>query len=148
MSGAGTRRVSFGTSKRRASVAAATPSSAQDPLARACQSAATFSTKVSGMRATSRPRTSLTWRVAITVAMPAVKPVVTGYGMNWMKRPRRAAPIATRRTPAMRPAVRSPEMPWRVTIGARITTNAAVGPVTWNFEPPASAATVPAMIAV
>ena len=66
--------------------------------------------------------------VAITVAIPAVKPVVTGYGMNSMSSPRRATPIATSMTPAMIPAVSSPESPCLFTIGARMTTNAAVGP--------------------
>ena len=36
----------------------------------------------------------------MTVAMPAVKPVVTGCGMNWISRPSRATPIATSRKPA------------------------------------------------
>ena len=90
----------------------------------------------------------MTCSVAMTVAMPAVKPVVTGWGMNSMSRPRRIAPIATSRTPAMRPAVSSPERPYLVTIGARMTMNAAVGPVTWCFEPPSSATTKPATIAV
>ena len=84
----------------------------------------------------------------MTVAIPAVKPVVTGCGMNWISRPSRATPIANRRTPANSPAVSSPASPSRDTMGARITTNAAVGPVTWNFEPPASAVTMPATIAV
>ena len=64
----------------------------------------------------------------MTVAIPVVKPVVTGYGMNWMRWPSRATPIATSSRPAMKPAVSSPESPYLVTMGARITTNAAVGP--------------------
>ena len=100
------------------------------------------------MRPTWSPRTSFSCSVAITVAMPAVKPVVTGWGMNSTRRPRRAAPIATSSIPAMRPAVSSPERPKRDTIGARTTTKAAVGPVTWNFDPPVNAATVPATTAV
>ena len=104
--------------------------------------------KRSGMRPTWSPRTSFSCSVAITVAMPAVKPVVTGWGMNSTRRPRRAAPIATSSIPAMRPAVSSPERPKRDTIGARTTTKAAVGPVTWNFDPPVNAATVPATTAV
>ena len=36
----------------------------------------------------------MSWSVAMTTAMPAVKPVVTGWGMNWMSRPSRSAPIA------------------------------------------------------
>ena len=88
---------------------------------------------VAGVRATRRPRKSLSCRVAITTAMPAVKPVVTGWGMNWMSRPEPdQRPCASRMTPAMHrrrgAARRGRAVP---TIGARMTTNAAVGPVTW-----------------
>jgi len=48
----------------------------------------------------------------------------------------------------MRPAVSSPASPYLDTMGARMTTNAAVGPVTWCFDPPSRAATVPPTIAV
>ena len=44
--------------------------------------------------------------------------------------------------------LRNPARPWRCTIGASTTTNAAVGPVTWNLDPPAIAATAPATMAV
>ena len=80
--------------------------------------------------------------------MPAVNPVVTGWGMYSINRPSRAIPMITRITPAIAPATRSPARPnWR-TIGIRITTNAAVGPVTWTRVPPSSAHRTPAMIAV
>ena len=68
--------------------------------------------------------------VAITVAMPAVKPVVTGWGMNSMSRPSRASPITIRMTPPSIPASSSPASPNCVKMGARMTMNAAVGPVT------------------
>ncbi len=90
----------------------------------------------------------MTCKVAITAAMPVVKPVVTGYGMYLMRSPSRKAPIATSRPPAMNPAVSSPERPYLVTIGARMTTNAAVGPVTWNLQPPRSETEKPAKMAV
>jgi hypothetical protein len=91
---------------------------------------------------------SLTWRVAITTAMPAVKPVVTGKGTNSMKRPRRMTPIANRRRPAIRLARRSPPTPKVCEIGARITTKAAVGQGTCTREPPRSGMRPPATIAV
>ena len=91
---------------------------------------------------------SLIWSVAMTVAMPAVKPVVTGCGMNSMSLPRRASPITSRITPAISPAVRRPPMPYSREMGARMTMNAAVGPVTWCFDPPSSATMKPATIAV
>ncbi len=84
----------------------------------------------------------------MTTAIPAVNPVVTGCGMNSMKRPSRIAPMNTSRTPAIRPAVSSPEKPYFAVMGARMTMNAAVGPVTWCFDPPVSPTTMPAKIAV
>jgi hypothetical protein len=80
--------------------------------------------------------------------MPAVNPVVTGWGMNSMRRPRRIAPMATSRTPAISPAVSKPENPYFDVMGARMTMNAAVGPVTWCFEPPVRATMTPATMAV
>ena len=84
----------------------------------------------------------------ITTAIPAVKPVVTGCGMYVMSRPSLASPMPTRIRPAMKPARSSPPKPNRVTIGTRMTTNAAVGPVTWQRVPPRSEETSPATIAV
>ena len=84
----------------------------------------------------------------MTVPMPAVKPVVTGWGMNWMSRPSRKSPIAMRISPAIAPATRRPLIPKRDTMGARITTNAAVGPVTWKRDPPSKGTIAPATIAV
>jgi len=98
--------------------------------------------------ATSRPSRSSSWSTAITVAIPAVKPVVTGCGMYSISRPSRSRPIPTRMAPAIRPAVRSPDRPKRAWIGASTTTKAAVGPVTWVREPPRSATIAPATIAV
>ena len=83
-----------------------------------------------------------------TTAMPAVNPVVTGCGISCINRPNRTSPIATSITPAIIPATSSPLSPYFETIGTRMTTNAAVGPVTWNCVPPSSAQITPAMIAV
>jgi hypothetical protein len=84
----------------------------------------------------------------MTVAIPVVKPVVTGCGMNSMKAPSRATPITMSRMPARSPAVSSPESPNFEAMGARMTMNAAVGPLTWCFDPPLSAMMVPATMAV
>ena len=48
----------------------------------------------------------------------------------------------------MTPATSRPAMPNRETIGARMTTNAAVGPVTWKRDPPSSGTTMPATMEV
>ena len=81
-------------------------------------------------------------------AMPIVKPVVTGCGTNCISLPRRASPMITRITPAIIPATSNPATPNFVTIGTRITTNAAVGPVTCERVPPSSEHVMPATIAV
>jgi len=80
--------------------------------------------------------------------MPAVKPVVTGCGTNWISRPRPAIPINTRSTPAIIEAISSPARPKRAAIGDKITTKAAVGPDTLAREPPNNAVSPPATIAV
>ena len=84
----------------------------------------------------------------MTVAMPAVKPVVTGWGMNWIRRPRRKRPIATSITPASSPEISRPARPYLAWMGARMTMKAAVGPLTCVREPPSSATTKPATMAV
>jgi hypothetical protein len=80
---------------------------------RACHIAAMRSKKLSGERVSRRPSTSLICSVAITVAMPAVKPVVTGCGMNSMNCPSRPSPIPIRISPPMIPEISSPAMPKR-----------------------------------
>ena len=56
--------------------------------------------------------------------------------------------MMTSMNPAMSVAVSSPCRPNSAMIGARITTNAAVGPETCTREPPSSAMTPPAIMAV
>lgn len=95
-----------------------------------------------------RPSSLSTCVAAMTTAMPLVKPVVTGCGMNWISRPRRSSPIATRMKPAITVASISPPSPYCDAMGARMTMKAAVGPVTCAREPPRSATTPPATMAV
>ena len=147
-SGAGTRFTRRGIRSSIASVAAATTSSASEALPRASHIAASRSKKCAGLRASCRPKTSLSCSVAMTVAMPAVKPVVTGCGMNSMNRPRRARPIAIRMSPPIAPESSRPASPNFVKIGASTTMNAAVGPVTCVREPPSAATSAPATIDV
>ncbi len=84
----------------------------------------------------------------MTVAMPAVKPVVTGWGMNSMSRPNRSSPMSTSTAPARSPESNSPPRPCLATMGARMTMNAAVGPETCVREPPSSEMASPATMAV
>jgi hypothetical protein len=68
--------------------------------------------------------------------------------MNWISFPSRVRPIRMSISPASRPDSSRPFMPCLAKMGARMTMNAAVGPVTCVREPPSSATTKPATIAV
>ena len=48
-----------------------------------------------------RPRKSFTCVMMIVIAMPQVKPVVTGCGINLISDPNRAAPRTNKKTPDM-----------------------------------------------
>ncbi len=84
----------------------------------------------------------------ITTPMPAVKPVVTGCGTNWISRPMCIRPIPSSSTPASIDASIRPPGPKRADTGASSTTNAAVGPETFQREPPKSGISAPATIEV
>ncbi len=81
-------------------------------------------------------------------AMPTVNPSTTGQGMNAMYRPSRAIAAMTSTTPAIIETTNTACGPYRATIGTRTTVIAPVGPETCTFEPPNTAATRPAMMAV
>ena len=80
--------------------------------------------------------------------MPSVKPSITGQGMNVTARPRPVTPRPARSP--RRAIVTSATLarPCCATIGASTTAIAPVGPDTWTFEPPNTAATRPATTAV
>jgi hypothetical protein len=59
-----------------------------------------------------------------------------------------AAPAATITVPASKPTTNTASTPWRATIGTNTTVMAPVGPDTCTLDPPNTAATSPAMIAV
>jgi len=82
------------------------------------------------------------------MAMPAVKPVTTECGTSRTARPSRKIPMKRRRKAASVVASIKPPGLCSATTGARITTKAAVGPATCTREPPVSAMTPPATIAV
>ena len=81
-------------------------------------------------------------------AMPVVKPLVTGQGMNLMRVPIRANPITTRIPPAISVAKMRPEYPYFSMINRTIGMNAAVGPPICTRLPPRLEITRPAKIAV
>ena len=81
-------------------------------------------------------------------AIPLVKPVTTGYGMNLIAAPKRARPRIMRRMPARIVQIVRPSTPWRATIPDTITTNAPVGPPIWTRLPPRNEMRKPATAAV
>lgn len=80
--------------------------------------------------------------------MPRVNPSITGQGMYDTTRPSRSTPATVTRMPARMPTTTTASVPWRATSGTRTTVIAPVGPDTWTLEPPKTAATSPATIAV
>jgi hypothetical protein len=90
----------------------------------------------------------LTWVEKITTAMPAVKPQVTGKGMNLITPPIRARPSPTRAAPAIMVATISPSSPCWLTMPATMITKAPVGPPICTREPPIAEMIRPAMMAV
>ena len=67
---------------------------------------------------------------AMTTAIPAVNPSITGIGSSRTSPPTRANASTTRITPASSPTVRTPLAPNRCTTGMRTTVIAPVGPDT------------------
>ncbi len=80
--------------------------------------------------------------------MPAVKPRITGAGMNLMMPPSRATPSSSTITPAISVAICRPSMPWVAVMPERMTMKAPVGPAICRRLPPQVDTTSPATIAV
>jgi hypothetical protein len=82
------------------------------------------------------PMKSLIWVLTMSTAMPLVKPITTGRGINLTAVPMPVAPRMTNIIPAMTVHINSLSMPCAATIPATTTTNAPVGPPIWVFDPP------------
>lgn len=80
--------------------------------------------------------------------MPTVNPAITGAGTYAIAAPVRANASASSITPAISPTVSTPSAPYSCTIGTSTTVIAPVGPLTCLADPPNSAASAPATIAV
>ena len=70
------------------------------------------------------------------MAIPAVKPTVTGKGMNLMKVPSLRKPMSASSTPETSVARISPSMPCAATVAPTSTMKAPAGPPIWKREPP------------
>ena len=85
--------------------------------------------------------------LAISTAIPLVKPTTTGRGMNWTAAPMPVTPSTTSRTPAIMVHMKSPSTPCSATMAATTTTKAPVGPPIWQRDPPSAEIRKPVMIA-
>ena len=115
----------------------------------ACHRTGIFANSGPGSGALSvRPRRSLIWLAKMITAMPAVKPTVTGKGMNLMKVPSLRKPTTARKMPDRKVARISPSMPCCATVAATSTMKAPAGPPIWKREPPSSETMKPPTAAV
>ncbi|MNR43220.1 hypothetical protein D3C85_1618250 [compost metagenome] len=80
--------------------------------------------------------------------IPAVKPTITGSGMNLMMAPRRVMPRSSNMAPAIMVAICRPSTPYSAVTPARITMKAPVGPAICRRLPPSRVTSKPRMIAV
>ena len=97
--------------------------------------------------AISRPRKSFSWVLAMTSAMPLVKPMITGLGMYFTAVPVPVSPITTSITPAINVHINRPSTPYFAMMPDTTTTKAPVGPPIWKRDPPSAEMMKPVMIA-
>ena len=81
------------------------------------------------------------------IAIPFVKPTITGRGKYFTALPIPVIPSSTSITPAIMVHANSPSIPYLAMIPATTTTNAPVGPPICVFEPPSAEITNPVTIA-
>ncbi len=87
--------------------------------------------KSPGTCSAAMPKKSFIWVLAMSRAMPFVKPIMTGRGMNRTAVPSPADPAATSSSPAIIVHMNRPSMPCSATMALTTTTNAPVGPPIW-----------------
>ena len=92
----------------RTSVASAVTTDGTLSVSRAAQRTGIFSRKSAGTLPVSSPRKSPSWLVAMMMAMPMVKPLITASGMYSIRLPTRSQPAASRMRPAIRVAITRP----------------------------------------
>ena len=121
-----------GRHRRSARITATVPSASAGAagvtVPRADHSAASFGISSPGSWSRLRPSISRIWLARMMTAMPAVKPTVTGKGMNLTKVPSRSSPIAASIIPDRNVARISPSMPCCATMAATSTMKAPAGP--------------------
>ena len=140
----GRKRGAYITSSR---LSTARPAVGRWVCGRASTSCHSFSWKCSAAIFGS-PRKSRHCPTKMMTPMPAVKPTITGAGMNLMTPPMRARPITSSIAPAISVATCSPAMPYWAVMPERIAMNAPVGPAICRRLPPNSDTRPPPMMAV
>ena len=80
--------------------------------------------------------------------IPAVKPTMTGAGINLIIAPILLIPSANRMIPAIKVAICNPSMPYCAVMPDNTTMNAPVGPAICKRLPPKSETAKPAIMEV
>ena len=114
----------------------------------ACQYASIRAMNSPGSVPMASPSASLICVDAMRMAMPLVKPIRIGRGMNLTAVPRPVTARPTSSTPAIIVTISSPERPCCAMMPATMTTKAPVGPPIWTREPPSAETSSPPTIAV
>ncbi len=83
-----------------------------------------------------RPKRSRICVLAMRMAIPLVKPTITGRGKYFTAVPMPVTPRRTSRTPAIMVQVKRPSIPYLAMMPETTTTNAPVGPPICVLEPP------------
>jgi hypothetical protein len=81
--------------------------------------------------------------LAISTAIPLVKPTTTERGIKRTADPMPVKPMMTSIAPAMTVHMKRPSTPYFETMPATTTTKAPVGPAIWTREPPSAETTKP-----
>ena len=119
----------------------------QDNVCQCAPIASQPAEKLAGHGRDVSPKKSLIWVLAISTAMPLVKPITTGRGMNLTAVPSPVTPSRIRTTPAISVHMNRPSRPCFATMPATTTTNAPVGPPIWVRDPPSAEIRNPATMA-
>ena len=144
----GTRGSSRGTIRMIASEASVRATAGACVVGSACQYASILAMNSPGTAVIVRPSASLICVEAMRMAMPLVKPIRIGRGMNLTAVPSPVTASPASSTPAIIVTIISPDMPCCAMMPATITTNAPVGPPICTRDPPSSDTTRPPTMAV
>lgn len=124
-----------------------TATDASESVSRCRQTAAMRSTNSPTFSVTDTPRNSLICVLAMSTAIPLVKPMITGRGMNFTAVPDFDRPSRINMTPAIIVHMKRPWTPNSAMMPDTTTTNAPVGPPICVRDPPIAEIRNPVTIA-